>query len=73
MAGKYKTLTEKWAAEDAAAAAKKRASAPAKKTPEKKKSSNPLDAFRSRKNNLDKALKDAGASRKSSKSSRHRA
>lgn len=36
MAKKYKTLTEKWAAEDAAAAAAKAKKAPAKKAPEKK-------------------------------------
>lgn len=35
MAKKYKTLTEKWAAEDAAKAAAKRKAAPAKNEPPK--------------------------------------
>lgn len=70
MAGKkYKTLTEKWAAEDAAKAAAKRSSAPAKKSPAKK-SSNPLDFFRNRKNTLDEKIKEAGASRGKAKSGR---
>lgn len=51
---KYKTLTEKWAAEDAAAKAKK---APAKKAPEKKES-DPLGL----KGAMRRRMKDAEAS-----------
>lgn len=63
---KYKTLTEKWAAEDAAKAAAKKKATPA---PAKKKET-VIDKIRGRKNNLDRALKEAGASRKKGKSSR---
>lgn len=69
MAKKYKTLTEKWAAEDAAAAAAKRKSAPAKKA-DTKKSSNPLDALRNRPAELKRRLQEAGASVKKPKSGR---
>lgn len=62
---KYKTLTEKWAAEDAAKAAAKRSSTPAKKAPAKK-SPDPLGL----KNSLDRRMKEAGASRAKPKSFR---
>lgn len=61
---KYKTLTEKWAAEDAAKAAAKKAAAP--KKPAEKKSIDPLGLKRS----LERRMKEAGASVKKPKSSR---
>jgi hypothetical protein len=66
MAKKYKTLTEKWAAEDAAKAAAKRKANPAPAPAAKKSGGGIFDLMRNRKNNLDKAIKDAGASRKKS-------
>lgn len=61
---KYKTLTEKWAAEDAAKAASKAKSAPApaKKAPEKK-SLNLREMIKDRKRMIDEA---SSSSRKTS-------
>lgn len=61
MAKKYKTLTEQWAAEDAAKAAKKAAKSPASKSSGKSPARKGIEAMKGRKNDLDRALREAGA------------